>query len=133
MCLLENLLSISFYISKHIFFYEHISFCDKSHEKMWRNMHDCHFIIFYLHNEDHRDMFWTVKFLTIRTTETSFFVLSSFRINKIVALSQRHNLTDSPPSPSTFCSKIFYWFPDVLGHSKSFGAKKNSKKFLSGT
>ena len=80
-CSLENLVCISFYASEHIFFCENIRFFGKSHKKMLRNSLNYHVIIFYLIYVDHliEDIFITVSFLTLRTFEKLFFVLSYFR------------------------------------------------------
>ena len=84
-CSLENLVSISFYASEHIFFCENVRFFDKSHKKMWRNSHNYHVIIFYIIYVDNliENIFRAVSFFTFRTIEKLFFVLSYFRFYKM--------------------------------------------------
>ena len=80
-CSLENLVSISFFASEHIFFCENVCFLDISHKKKWINSHNFHVIIFYLTYVYHliENIFRTVSFSTLRTIEKLFFVLSYFK------------------------------------------------------
>ena len=80
-CSLENLVSISFYASEHIFFCENVRFFDTNHKNEWRNSHNYHAIIFYLNYINHlfENNIRTISFFTFRTIEKLFFVLSYFR------------------------------------------------------
>ena len=80
-CSLENLVSISFFTSEHIFFCENVRFFDTNHKNEWRNSHNYHAIIFYLNYINHlfENNIRTISFFTFRTIEKLFFVLSYFR------------------------------------------------------
>ena len=74
-------MSISFYVSEHIFFLWKYHLLDKSHEKKLKKLGwlPCYYILFNLRWPINREYLWNDQFFTFRTIEKLFFILRYFR------------------------------------------------------